>query len=372
MRILHVADRLTDRGGAYTFLLGVLEGLAADHEVRLVVGEDDGTVRPPCPLDVRPGLEARADAPADLDDLVSDFAPHVVHVHNVVNPAVLAWAAGRADALLTVQDHRFFCPTRGKWTLSGEVCRRPMTRELCASCFEDQAYFREVHELTERRLLSARRMPITVLSRYVREELVAAGVPARGVHVVPPFVHGLDPGATASGPPCVLFVGRLVEAKGVRDAVEAWRRSGVDLPLVMAGTGSLRGEVSARAARLGPGLEVLGWVERDRLSGLYRRARALLLPSRWQEPFGIAGLEALSFGVPVVAWESGGVAEWHPGPGLVRWGDVEGLARALAEAVNRRVTLPPPFERDETIGRLLAIYARIAGLGGSGGCVAPP
>jgi glycosyltransferase involved in cell wall biosynthesis len=194
----------------------------------------------------------------------------------------------------------------------------------------------------------------------MKEELVAAGMPAPDVHVVPPFVHGLDLGATASGPPCVLFVGRLVEAKGVRDAVEAWRRSGVELPLVVAGTGPLRGELSQRAERT-PGLELLGWVERDRLSGLYRRARALLLPSRWQEPFGIAGLEALHFGVPVVAWESGAVGEWHPGPGLVRWGDVEGLARALAEAVSRRVTLPPSFERDEAIGRLLAIYARVAG-----------
>jgi glycosyltransferase involved in cell wall biosynthesis len=100
-------------------------------------------------------------------------------------------------------------------------------------------------------------------------------------------------------------------------------------------------------------------VERDRLSAVYRRARALLLPSRWQEPFGIAGLEALSFGVPVVAWDSGGVGEWHPGPGLVRWGDVEALARALGEAVNRRVSLPPRFERDEAIGRLLALYAGI-------------
>jgi glycosyltransferase involved in cell wall biosynthesis len=357
-----VADRLTDRGGAYTWMLGILEGLAADHEVRLVVGEDDGAVRPPCALDVRPGLEARADSPTDLDDVVSAFAPDVVHVHNVVNPAVLEWAARRADALLTVQDHRFFCPTRGKWTLSGEVCRRLMTRELCVACFEDLAYFREVHELTGRRLLSARRMPIAVLSRYMREELVAAGVPARRVHVVPPFVHGLDPGAAASGPPCVLCVGRLVEAKGVRDAVEAWRRSGVDLPLVIAGTGPLRAELSSRAHRL-PGLEVLGWVERDRLSGLYRRARALLLPSRWQEPFGIAGLEALRFGVPVVAWESGGVGEWHPGPGLVRWGDVEGLARALADAVNRRVTYPPGFEREKAVGRLLAIYGGLAEAG---------
>jgi glycosyltransferase involved in cell wall biosynthesis len=361
MRILHLADRLTDRGGAYTWLRGVLEALAPDHEVRLAVGEDDGALPPPCAFDVRPGLEAREASGIELDDLVADFAPDVVHVHNVVNPVVLDWAAARPDALLTVQDHRFFCPTRGKWTLGGEVCRRPMTRELCAGCFEDQAYFRTVRALTERRLLAARRMPVTVLSRYMREELVAAGVPPLRVHVVPPFVHGLEAGATASGPPCVLFVGRLVEAKGVRDAVEAWRRSGVDLPLAVAGTGPLRAELAARAeASDGPGIEVLGWVERDRLSGLYRRARALLMPSRWQEPFGIAGLEALSFGVPVVAWESGGVGEWHPGPGLVRWGDVEALARALADAVNRRVTLVPHFDRNEAIGRLLAIYSRLS------------
>ncbi len=290
-----------------------------------------------------------------------DFVPDVVHLHNLMNPAVLEWAASRKDALLTVHDHRFFCPARGKWTLAGEACRRPMMREVCSSCFEDQAYFREVHALTERRLLAARRLPLTVLSRYMREELVAAGAAPRSVHVVPPFVHRLDPGAASSGPPCVLFVGRLAETKGVRDAVLAWRRSGVGLPLVLAGTGPLRAELTAQAGPSGePELEVLGWVGRDRLSALYRRARALLLPSRWQEPFGIVGLEALSFGVPVVAWESGGVGEWHPGPGLVRWGDVDGLARALADAVHRRVTLPPRFEREEATGRLMAIYARLS------------
>jgi glycosyltransferase involved in cell wall biosynthesis len=359
MRILHLADRLTDRGGAYAWMLGVLEGLAPDHEQRLAAGEVDGSVRVTCRVDPRPGLEARTAVPLELDGLSREFAPDVVHVHNVTNPAVLEWAAARPGSLLTVQDHRFFCPTRGKWTLSGEVCRRPMLREMCASCFDDPAYFREVHALTERRLAAARRLRLTVLSRYMREELVSAGVPPRQVGVVPPFVHGLDPGASPSGPPCVLFVGRLVEAKGPRDAFAAWRRSGVDLPLVFAGTGPLRAELSALAARDGGGVEVLGWVERDRLSGLYRRARALLLPSRWQEPFGIVGIEALRFGVPVVAWESGGVAEWHPGPGLVRWGDVEGLARALGEAVSRRVELPPRFERDEAIGRLVAAYARV-------------
>jgi glycosyltransferase involved in cell wall biosynthesis len=367
MRILHVCDRLSDRGGAYPGLLGVVDGLVGNgHDVRLVVGTDDGTVGVPCPVEVRPGLDARTGQPVALEDLACAFAPDVVHVHNVTNPAVLEWAAGRPDAVVTLQDHRFFCPTRGKWTLGGEPCRRAMALEVCADCFEDGRYFREVHALTERRLAAVRRVPaVTVLSRYMREELVAAGVLASRVRIVPPFVHGLPPAEDEGHDPrCVLFVGRLAVAKGVGDAVEAWRRSGVDLPLVLAGTGPLRTALERQArSRPGPPIVVTGWVDRERLSALYRRARALLLPSRWQEPFGIAGIEAMSFGVPVVAWESGGVSEWHPGPGLVPWGDVDALAAALADAVHRRVVLPPAFPRDEAVGRLTALYGRLAGVG---------
>jgi glycosyltransferase involved in cell wall biosynthesis len=360
MRVLHVADRLSDRGGAYAWTLGILDALARHHDLRLVVGRDEGGPRPPCPLDVRPGLDGRAAESVPLDAIVAPFRPDVVHVHNVVNPAVLDWAASRPGALLTVQDHRFFCPGRGKLTLSGESCRRPLAREACAACFSDSGYFADVHALTERRLAAARRMTITVLSRYMREELVAAGVAPARVFVVPPFVEkGQTPPAAAGGP-CVLFVGRLVDAKGVREAVAAWRLSRVELPLVFAGTGPLREELEALAAA-GENLEVLGWVDRSRLPGVYARARAVVMPSRWQEPFGIAGIEALAHGVPVVAWESGGVAEWHPGPGLVPWGDVPALAEALHRAVARRVTLPPRFERDEAVGRLTSLYARVAG-----------
>lgn len=362
MRLLHVADRLTSRGGAYSWMLGVVEALSGDHEQRLVVGADDGSAAAACAVTVRAGLESRGASSVRLDDLAA--AADVVHLHNVVNPAVLEWAAGRRDTLLTVQDHRFFCAFRGKWTAAGQVCRRPLTRELCASCFADGAYFREVHALTERRLAAASRLPLTVLSRYMREELVAAGVAPQRVHVVPPFVHGLRPpaerDAVAAGEPCVLFVGRLAEPKGVRDAVAAWRLSRVPLPLVVAGTGPLRAELEQAAWEAGPRLEVRGWLGRAELAALYRRARALLFPPRWQEPFGIVGLEALAHGVPVVAWESGGVAEWHPGPGLVPWGDVPALARALQEAVSRRVGQPPRFERDEALGRLLLLYGRLA------------
>jgi glycosyltransferase involved in cell wall biosynthesis len=178
---------------------------------------------------------------------------------------------------------------------------------------------------------------------------VAAGIAASRLHVIPPFVHGLDVQAAPDGPPCVLFVGRLVEHKGVRDAITAWRRSGLDLPLVVAGTGPLRDEMEAAGA------QVLGWLEPPALSRAYARARALVFPSRWQEPFGIAGLEAATMGVPVVAWDSGGISEWHTDP-RVPWGDVDALAERLREAVNERSTPPGVPSRDEAMARLTAVY----------------
>jgi glycosyltransferase involved in cell wall biosynthesis len=367
VRIVHLAERLSDRGGAYTHLLAVLAALARDHEQLLAVGADDGSARAPCRVGVEPGLGARTAAAVDLDGLVGRFRPDLVHVWNVVNPWVLHWAAARPRTLLTVQDHRAFCPTRGKWTSSGAVCRDVLDRELCRGCFDDAAYFEHIYALTDDRLRAVRRLPVVVLSRYMKHELVAAGADPERVFVIPPFVHGLErvrardasgPGTASPGAeaPCVLFAGRLVEAKGVLDAVRAWKDSGLDLPLVVAGTGPLREQVAASGA------EVLGWVPRVELAALFERARALLLPSRWQEPFGLVGLEALAFGVPVVAWQGGGIAEWHPGGGsLVAWGDAEGLARALRTAVVGRAVPPCGFEPESLMAELLGVYARVTG-----------
>lgn len=298
-----------------------------------------------------PGLDSRIVAPVEAGRLARDFRPDVVHLHNVVNPVALEWAAGEA-AVATVQDHRFFCPGRGKWTRAGEPCRSALARDLCAACLTDAGYLAEIFDLTCRRLDALKRLRVIVLSRYMAAELEAAGLDGHRITVVPPFVHGLDPAAAADGAPrCVLFAGRLTAHKGPLDAVHAWRMSGLELPLVFAGTGPLRGLLERE-----PGCRVLGWVPHERMSGLYRAARAVLMPSRWQEPFGIVGLEALALGTPVVAWESGGVKEWHPGEGLVAWGDLEGLARELRSAVGRSAFFPAGFERETLMARLEAVY----------------
>jgi len=360
VRLLHVADRLSTRGGADWHLLGLLHEMERDGDTHLAVGRVDVPTAESWHVTIVPGMEAGSPAGADtLETLASRLSPDVIHLHNCMDSAVLRWGAARG-AILTVQDHRVFCPGRGKLTLEGRVCRESMAPSTCASCFEDRAYFEQILDVTTRRLDALRGMrAVIVLSRYMRDELVAVGVDAARIAVIPPFVHELDTTATADGPPCVLFVGRLVAAKGVFDVVEAHRQSSVDLPLVFAGTGSERARLEAT------GCDVLGWVPHDRLASVYKRARVLLMPSRWQEPLGIVGLEALTLGVPVVAWDSGGVREWHAA--VTPWGDIGALAQALRAALETgsRGRLPDGFDRAALMTRLRRLYTDVANTRGA-------
>lgn len=330
MRVLHLIDRVTERGGAGICTAELIRRLPGDVQSVVVAGAVDEGSDAAVTILRALGAPDRRDAP-ELEALVARERPDFVHVHNVMNPAVLHWAADRG-ALITLHDHRVFCPGRGKLTLAGAPCRTPMAPASCAACFDDDAYFRELAARTQDRLDAVRRMAAVIaLSGYVRDELVATGVARDRVHVVAPMVPALDSDAAPSGPPCVLWVGRLVAAKGLDDAIAAWRAAGADLPLVFCGTGPERGRLER------DGFEVLGWVDRGAMAGVYRRARAVLFAPRWQEPLGLVGLEARALGVPVVAWDSGGVREWHPAP--VPWGDREALGRALARAL---VGPPPP------------------------------
>jgi glycosyltransferase involved in cell wall biosynthesis len=345
---------LSDRGGADTCLISTLDALAAVWEQHLVVDRMDPECSVPCPVTRVAGLAARTrqNAERGLDAALTAIQPDVIHIHNVVNPDVLEWGV-RHGAVLSVQDHRFFCPGRGKWTLSGDICRDGMSRDLCAACFDDDVYAKDIYSLTSCRLAAAQQMHVTVLSRYMREQLLQAGVASSRVSVVPPFVHGLEASEVPREPAFVLFAGRLVEAKGVREALAAWRESRSSLPLVIAGAGPLRPLLESET-----GVHCIGWVPRSRLASLYRGAAALVMPSRWQEPFGLVGLEALHMGTSVAAWASGGVEEWHPGPGLAEWGSVNELARALDRVLGKPASVPRRFSREATVEALTQVYAR--------------
>ncbi len=328
MHVLVATDRLSLRGGADQHLLQRMgERAAAGHRCTVAFGWRDGEVPLPpgvVPVRVR-GLGSPTESGARLgrlDELLE--RADAVDVQNVMNPAALRRLCATGRAVVTVQDHRVFCPGMGKTLPDGGPCGRVMDDAACAACLPEGAYRRRLLELTRARLeaLSGART-IAVLSRYMAGELAAVGLP--GAVLTPPRIdvgtrdprrgHGFVAG------------GRLVPHKDLHTAVEAWRRAGTGAPLTVPGQGPL-------AARLGcgdPAPACPGWLDEGALRDLLHGARALLFPARWQEPFGILGLQALAEGTPVIVADSGGTRDWSDA-GCIRVppGDVAAMADAVA------------------------------------------
>ena len=141
-----------------------------------------------------------------------------------------------------------------------------------------------------------------------------------------PNVGNLDYGWSPeppTGPPNILFAGRLVHLKGPDLAVQAfaaYRRrhpaSGATLTLV--GKGPEEDRIKALVAKLGlqDSVRLIDWIERDRLMAIMKSASVFLFPSH--EGAGMVVPEALSFGVPVVCLENCGPGRFvDPSCGVV-------------------------------------------------------
>ena len=317
MRVLHLHDRLSTRGGADHYLHDVIRLVPAEHG--LVVGKWDS--EPPIiPVWHLAEMESKTPENIALRPIFEAFSPDIIHVHNVMNPQVWTQLTD-LPVVTTLHDHRVFCPGQGKWTLQQSPCNVPMALSQCQGCFDSESYFDRIMKTTEERQKGLAPFPVTVVSQYMAEEVRQVGLSV--VSVIPPWIPEGEDSGSGTASTAIVCVGRLVESKGIWNAVKVWRQANTDLPLVFVGTGRERGALE-RA-----GFEVTGWLSRQRTLDWIRAAKAVLFLPNWQEPFGMVGPEALSLGTPVVAWRSGGIPEWCPPHTLVEFGDIEEAAQRL-------------------------------------------
>ena len=138
----------------------------------------------------------------------------------------------------------------------------------------------------------------------------------------------------------VLWIGRMSPDKGPHRAIAAAREAGVRL--VLAGPVQ-PGQESFFAEDVEPhlgsdGVEYVGEADAEAKRGLYQGARALLMPIRWPEPFGLVMVEALASGTPVIAFSEGSAPEVVEDG---RTGFVVDDEHAMAAAVGRLDEIDP-------------------------------
>ena len=114
---------------------------------------------------------------------------------------------------------------------------------------------------------------------------------------------------------------------------------------------------------------VLGLVPPGEIDAYYAAADIFVLPSMFQETFGLVLLEAFSAGTPVIAFRSGGIPELvqdRTNGLIVAQGDEEGLYRSMRELMLDRQlrerlaaaaeSVPPRYSWENTVDRLDAVY----------------
>lgn len=162
-----------------------------------------------------------------------------------------------------------------------------------------------------------------------------------------------------SGAVRLLFVGRLVERKGVHILIRALARvrECVDATLTVIGDGPQSASLEAEARRVGVGAFVrfAGRVDEEALREAYRTNDVFILPAVVDskgdtEGLGVVLLEALEFGLPLIASDVGGI------PDIVRHGETgllvpPGDAGALADAIVRVIEDPATARERVATGR---------------------
>ena len=311
MKVLHV-HRIGGIGGSERHLLTLLPALAERGLNVSFLGLDDPSRAPEPFYDALEVPYARLHAPRDVDPLLA------VRTHR---------ALGGADVVHTHLVH-------------ADVYGALGARRLVSTKHNDDPFRAGPFRFVERALARRARRVIAITESLARFQVERVGLPREKVEVIH---YGLDdlPGAWGENPPdpvpagvpVLLCVCRLEPQKGVDVAIRALAEV-PDAWLVVLGEGPERAELervaSDRVYMPGRVPDVAAWL---------RRADVLVHPVRW-EGFGLAVLEAMLAGLPVVASNVSSLPELVGDAGLLVPPDDP---TALAAALNRMLAEPAGY-----------------------------
>jgi glycosyltransferase involved in cell wall biosynthesis len=390
MKVLHLNEHLAHRGGVETYLFGLLPHLEERGVLSVVAYADgDAALHEPShhiPALGTAGFQAEAQAQSQMEAVLKEEVPDLVHVHNVQNVGAVKASLDYGPTVVTTHDYRWACPADNFFhKRPQEICKRTcglgcfattITKHCVTPRPQYAAYF---YRRARWGIENAERFARLIApSNGAREKYETSGFEDADMTVLPYFceLELADTPRPAPDPPTITYLGRVAPNKGHEYFIEALGR----LPEPVRGrmVGGISKEVAHSLSRLAEKhgcadqLELHGWASRSEVVDLLDRTSVFVFPSLWPETLGIVGIEALSRGVPVVASDVGGVREWcldgktgyvvPPKDGAA----IADRVRRLLADEQRLLTfgkrgirlIQESFRPDQHVDRLLQIYQR--------------
>jgi glycosyltransferase involved in cell wall biosynthesis len=392
MRIAIVNSNTRRVGGVETYLNTIIPELSrAGHEIAFWSEVD-------LPVE-RARIELPPDAPswcvAELGTTralssLRDWQPDLIYAHKLADPEIERQVQEVAPSVFFAHDYNGTCIS-GTKTFKFPVVQ-PCQRRFGPACLAHYFPHRcgglspvtmfKLYRLQAKRQENLHRYnAIVTHSDHMLGELIKHGLSPRRAYNFPYYVQpahvdetaraassaaiaassdsakSLPPGDTApgvgGGDLHLLFSGRMEYLKGGHVFIDALPAVAAALNrrllVSFAGDGRERNALERRASAARCAqieIDFHGWVDRPRIEALLKNCDLLVVPSLWPEPFGLVGPEAGQYGVPVAAFNVGGIHDWllDGVNGYLASGDPP-TAAGLAEAIIKCLRDPATHAR---------------------------
>lgn len=327
MKILFVHERFGALAGAESnaHITATEMGLRG-HEIGILHGEPTGKNEAAwnATFPTRFALQCKDNATVVRDALVQ-FCPDVVYVHKMADLDVIETLVESGVPLVRmVHDHDIYCMRSYKYDyFTREICTRPVGLHCVVSCLAcvtrnpaEGFPLKWVSYNAKKREVELNRCfdRMVVVTEYMREELLRNGFDSDRIAIHTPTPHASDLGLKSdfSDRNLILYAGQIIRGKGVDVLLESLALLDVKFECVILGDGNHRAYCEALSRKLGLQDRVTfkGFVPQDELKRYYRECSVVALSSVWPEPLATIGLEVMRYGLPVVAFDAGGIKDW--------------------------------------------------------------
>lgn len=358
MKIVQLSGNYSLNGGVGTYVFRLTQKLtSAGHQVSVIHSD----TRLPLPTGDRASLfyVNRFDAFTSPDEssrlaaevmaTLKKIGPDVVHVQS--NNNFLLENQIRREFPVVKSIHVYdFCPAGTKYHhalgkncghSTGPLC---IPRMLYKRCTENKNPLTLLNFYKQSRAVQkndSSQPVILVASEFVRQQALQSGYAPQQVQVLPYFTdipEGSTDLALSADEKIILASGRMVPEKGLDRLLYAvsYITDIAGWKLVLDGEGADKPQLMklSRKLRLDERVEFAGWLNPEKHWEMFRRSYMAAVPSIWPEPFGLVGIEAMSYSKPVVAFRSGGIPEWlEDGKTgfLVETGNARGMAEKIKQ-----------------------------------------
>lgn len=381
MRIAVVNWTSRRAGGVETYLNTIIPELVrAGHEIAFWSEVDEPSDR--AQIEMREAAPVWCAAAIGLQAGLAglrDWRPDLIYSHKLADPEIERLVLEVAPSVFFAHDYNGTCIS-GTKTFKFPVVQ-PCNRRFGWQCLVHYFPHRcgglspvtmlKLYNLQSKRLENLHRYDAIVThSDHMLAELIKHGLSPRRAYNFPYYVQPPNAeilrtsntetevlesrSANHEGPSAdrfnLLFSGRMEYLKGGHVLIDALPQVAASLKrkiqVTFAGDGRERFALQQRAAAVLNGtveVEFPGWLERPRIEALLKRSDLLIVPSLWPEPFGLVGPEAGQYGVPVAAFDVGGIHDWlidgvngYLAPG--RPPTAAGLAQAIVKCLEDPAT----------------------------------